>query len=120
MAQGLEGVTAGTVSDCRAHQVPIIAIVSQVPALVDREVWDAAHAQLRANMTRRPSTRFNLLRGKVRCMLCGGGFVVASRSQNMIYYRCFRQLARQGRRCPASSLRAEPLEALAWEMCKEI
>jgi Recombinase len=60
-------------------------IVSQVPALVDREVWDAAHAQLRANMTRRESQRLNLLRGKIRYMTCGGGFVMASRSQKLIY-----------------------------------
>jgi hypothetical protein len=87
-------------------------IVIQVPALVDREVWDAAHAQLRANLTRRESQRLNLLRGKNRCMTCGGGFVMASRSQKLIYYRCFRQLTYQGQRCSAISLQAEPLEAM--------
>jgi DNA invertase Pin-like site-specific DNA recombinase len=95
-------------------------IVSQVPPLVDRDLWRQAHAQLRSNMTRHESQRLNLLRGKVKCMTCGGSFVMASRSQGLLYYRCFRQLSHQTARCSAISLRAEPLEAMTWEMCREM
>jgi site-specific DNA recombinase len=93
-------------------------IAVSVPALVDPALRDRAIAQLRRNATNRPTGVLHLLRGKIRCALCGGAYVAQSRGKSVLYYRCARQTGKRG--CPGASLRADHLEATAWEMCSEI
>jgi site-specific DNA recombinase len=50
-----------------------------VPAIVSPETWEAAHVQLKRNSVQQPTYRFNLLRGKLRCVNCGGVISVQKR-----------------------------------------
>jgi site-specific DNA recombinase len=88
-------------------------ITMAVPPLIDPETRDRAIAQLRRNATNRPTGEMHLLRGKIRCTLCGSTFVAQSRGKSGLYYRCLRQIDKQRTRCPASSIKAAPLEAMA-------
>jgi site-specific DNA recombinase len=100
------------------------AVIRAVPPLIDQDLWDRVQAQLRKNLSRRRSEkRFNLLRGLIRCETCGGTFVCAPMSTGRYYYRCSGTLEvaePDGRRCNASFLRAETIEALVWDTCQEM
>jgi site-specific DNA recombinase len=104
------------------------AVVRAVPALITPEVWQAVQTQLRHNRTlpKGNATRLYLLRGLLRCTLCGSAYVGTSQhvhGRTRSYYRCgsWRWKVR-GRapspRCPGKMLRAEPLEQWAWAECR--
>jgi site-specific DNA recombinase len=94
-------------------------ITIPVPPLIDLDLRDRALAQLRQNATNRPTGVLHLLRGKIRCSLCGSTYAAQSKGkQSGLYYRCTRQIAKRG--CSAASVKAEPLEALAWETCRDL
>jgi site-specific DNA recombinase len=99
-------------------------IVREVPAIISEEVWQAAQQTLRSNRIncKRNTKRTYLLRGLIKCGLCGLTFsgIPTKPPQKDHYYRCNgRQAARglyglSGKKCPAKSLNGEYMERLVW------
>jgi site-specific DNA recombinase len=101
------------------------AITQEVPPLVDRTLWDQAHAQLKRNLSRpKAKGEVNLLRVLVKCTGCGSTFVGAVLKRGVRYYRCSNQQpAAQpdpAQRCRAMYLRADTIEGLVWTECRRI
>jgi hypothetical protein len=93
-------------------------VVCPVPALVTPELWDAAHAQLDRNSTQRETRRESLLRGKIRCLNCGGSYSGSTRhKRSEVYYRCVSTLKLTARRCSSINLNASYIEGYVWEKC---
>jgi site-specific DNA recombinase len=94
-------------------------ITLTIPPLVSPEEWQAALDQLRRNATTRPPKRFNLLRGKVRCLNCGGPYVASYRSaRGQAYYRCLTGLRLTTRHCRSVNLNSVALEAWVLSECR--
>jgi site-specific DNA recombinase len=99
-------------------------ITREVPAIVSLEIWQAAQEVLRTNriMCRRNLREPFLLRGLIKCGLCGLTFsgIRMKPPQRDHYYRCNgRQQARGlygnlGKKCPAKNLNGEYVERLVW------
>jgi len=99
-------------------------IVRAVPAIVTEETWNRAQQVLRSNqiMAKRNGRTPFLLRGLIKCGLCGLTFsgTRASARQPDHYYHCNgRQFARglyglTGKKCPAKSINGEYVERVVW------
>jgi site-specific DNA recombinase len=98
-------------------------IAREVPAIVSEQTWQAAQQVLQANriMSTRNTREPYLLRGLIKCGLCGLTFSgLRIKRQNDHYYRCNgRQQARglygiDGRKCPARTLNGDYVERLVW------
>jgi len=102
-------------------------IVRSVPAIVSEAVWQQAQATLQHNYRFGPRhcRHAYLLRGLVRCGLCGLtyiGMTVHSRSgRQESYYRCngkhdtYGVYGAMGQRCPSKDVQAGWLEEAVWE-----
>jgi site-specific DNA recombinase len=102
-------------------------IIRQVPAIVTEEMWQQAQNTLSANalFSKRNSVRNYLLRGLVKCGLCGLSYVgfTARRpnGKNEFYYRCTGKVGANGpygavgKRCPSKDINGAFLEQLIWE-----
>lgn len=99
-------------------------IVRAVPAIVTEETWNAAQEVLRSNriMAKRNGRTPFLLRGLIKCGLCGltfSGMGPSARQQDHYYHCNGRQFARglyglSGKKCPAKSLNGLYLEQVVW------
>jgi site-specific DNA recombinase len=99
-------------------------IVRVVPGIVSEQVWQSAQNVLRSNriMCRRNTREPYLLRGLIKCGLCGLSYsgLRMPPPQRDHYYRCNgRQQARglygiSGKKCPAKSLNGDYVERLVW------
>jgi site-specific DNA recombinase len=99
-------------------------IARAVPAIVSAEQWDSAQQVLRSNqiMASRNTKEPMLLRGLIKCGLCGLRFagMRTPEPQKDHYYRCIgRQFARglyglSGKRCTAKAVNGEYVERLVW------
>lgn len=94
-----------------------------VPAIVSEQEWEAAQGTLASNriMARRNLREPYLLRGLIKCGLCGLTFSgMRIKQQKDHYYRCNgRQQARglygiDGRKCPSRTLNGDYVERLVW------
>jgi site-specific DNA recombinase len=112
-------------------------IEREVPALVDRQLWERAQAQLRQNqrLPKWNTKRTNLLRNLITCGLCGRSYVGTPMytpkgrregPYTNYYYRCGLQMQSKkvnplrDERCPAKMIRADWLEAHIWTNCRNI
>ena len=96
----------------------------QVPAIVSEDVWDKAQTTLKANLLfgLRNSRNQYLLRGLIKCALCGRTYVgtAANRpnGKREFYYRCngahTPRLVQNGQRCAAKAVRGDVLEEQVW------
>ena len=91
-----------------------------VPAIVDRDVWNAAQERREYNkrMSRRNCKRTYLLRGLCKCGACGSAFTgVTNNSQNSYYHCCQRSNRFLGLEpiCRAKYVRAHVLETKVWD-----
>jgi site-specific DNA recombinase len=97
-------------------------IERQVPAIVDEETWAHAQGVLKENqlMSPRSAKRQYLLRGLMKCGLCGLTYSGTVQPNGTVYYRCNGQIAGRGpyalkgERCPSTSL-SGAVEALIWD-----
>ncbi len=99
-------------------------ITRPVPAIVSEEVWEAAQGTLQSNriVCRRNHKHSYLLRGLIKCGLCGLTFsgITMQPPQRDHYYRCNgRQQARglygeAGKKCPSKNLNGDYVERLVW------
>jgi site-specific DNA recombinase len=98
-----------------------------VPALVDQQTWEQAQAQLQKNrhLPKNEHARTYLLRGLIRCGICGASYVGATRTRPGVrpyaVYRCggrllnrypHQRLHRGGRH-----LKTDWIETLIWDDC---
>ena len=95
-----------------------------VPPLVTVDTWTRAQATLKANLSRRTSKRrINILKGLLTCAVCGTTMVCTPMREGALYYRCTNALSVSqpdaSKRCKTIFLRAERIEAAAWELCKK-
>jgi site-specific DNA recombinase len=88
------------------------------PAIVSEELWRAAQKQLQANKERSPrrTKRNYLLRGLIKCGLCGYGYYGRG-SRGFAYYYCGSRntACRPGHKCAGKYLRADNLEERVWK-----
>lgn len=99
-------------------------IPQQVPAIVSKETWDAAQAAVEQHsiMPKFIKRRSYLLRGLIRCGLCGHTYVgtyYKRKAGNSIYYVCNAKNTRgvTPEPCKGQTLRGEWIESLVWEDC---
>jgi site-specific DNA recombinase len=90
-----------------------------LPALVSPDLWDAAQGTLAHNRLLAKNTdRVYLLRGVMKCGLCGLAFCGASGRPGVWWYRCNGYLAERGgkdHRCVARSIRNTDIEPIVWQ-----
>jgi site-specific DNA recombinase len=90
------------------------------------QIW-AASPCIWSSSPKGNATRVYLLRGLIRCMVCGSTYVgspgATIKSGRLYYYRCSELCAsnqpEHGKRCRSVALRAEWLEDLVWQDCRE-
>jgi len=94
----------------------------QVPAIVGREMWEAAQSRLAANKQDSPrNTKYEYLLAKhVHCAVCGSKVAGQSRKHGEVLYRYYRCPAKKeyARKCDAPSFRSDHLDAAVWEWIK--
>ena len=100
------------------------AIAVNVPAIIDRDLWERAQARRKYNaeISKRNCKHDYLLRGMIRCGICEsamtGHFITTPPN---LYYQCGQFYARHKleRRCDARTVRADAIEADVWdEICE--
>jgi site-specific DNA recombinase len=94
----------------------------QVPAIIDRETWQAAQARFEENkraLIGRPMEHTYLLSHRLRCAKCGYGFRGQIIRGKFLYYICngTRQIKS---RCNMPHIRGEQLEDQIWQWIKSV
>jgi site-specific DNA recombinase len=99
----------------------------EVPAIVSRELWNAAQRQLKLNRQRaRRNTKHNyLLSGLLRCGQCGyrllGGGQTKTKTGKIYYYRCGKKNTIYGdQRCRSRYINAGVADTRVWEAIRAI
>ncbi|MCL5058919.1 MAG: recombinase family protein [Actinobacteria bacterium] len=93
----------------------------ECPPVVTAGDWEAAGEARRRNSqcAGRNCRREYILKGLVRCGLCGGRFYGdgSGREGRLCYYRCSKNTSLKGSagKCPAKSVRADIIEEMIWE-----
>lgn len=92
-------------------------IIAEVPALVSRELWEAAQITLSGNRLMAKNTKRNyLLKKVIRCGGCGRTYI-GSWSRNAVRYRCNGRLRDRGpisERCYSLDLRGPDIDTVVW------
>lgn len=112
----------------RHAKKPREIIERQMPAIVSPEVWEAARRQLSTNrimLSCQNAKRDYLLRGLIKCAICGLTYVGgAGLGRHPSYYRCTGQTRYRGRldgRCPSRRVQADQIEQVVWsDICRFI
>ncbi|MFW9875837.1 MAG: recombinase family protein [Candidatus Thorarchaeota archaeon] len=103
-------------------------ITTQCPSIVDIDTFDRAQSQLRANSlwSDRNSKRFYLLRGLIKCDICGHsycGYTTRSvKNGEVKYYRCNRNGNRGNllsEACNSPIIPAKLIEDCIWEKIRD-
>jgi site-specific DNA recombinase len=92
-------------------------IVREAPPIISPEVFARARAFLKENdVSPVNAKREYLLRGLVKCNLCGQSYSGCSPSgRNVFYYKCVRYMTgTRPERCPSAIVRGDQLEAEVW------
>jgi len=96
----------------------IEVIEASVEPIVPSELWRAAQQALLDNRIAPKNTRRSyLLRGVIKCGLCGLAFCGAQGREGVWWYRCNGYMAERGgkdKRCLARSIRNTDIEDLVW------
>lgn len=95
--------------------------------LVSAETWEAVQVALtrNRNLSKKNAKRDYLLRGLMRCGMCGKSYAGAAKHSGpteRLVYRCIGDgsaSAVAGRRCAAGSISADLLEATVWDAVRE-
>ena len=90
------------------------------PAIVDVALWDAVQRRLDTNQgdAKRNEARPYLLRGHIRCPICGRRLYASPERARRIY-RCSSRETRDGA-CGATRVPAEEVESWLWERISQI
>jgi site-specific DNA recombinase len=101
-------------------QAEPMQIEGGIPAIIDKELWDRAHANMKK---REPSKRAKvsyMLRNKIICGLCGNRFIGAARgaaAKSENYYICSARSNEKG--CKNRAIKKQTLENAVLYMIKE-
>lgn len=92
-----------------------------VPAIVSRELWEAAQVRLQANRTdwTRNQKRPDLLRGHVFCAVCGRRMAGEMEHGKRWVYRCTSRFTPHGT-CGGKRVPSAPCEDFVWERVSAI
>lgn len=92
-----------------------------VPAIIDKALWDKAQAQFQLNKTATDKTRKrnNLLRGLLKCGLCNNNYLVGN-SKGLPMYRCCDQYkdTNQKKGCNNGGILLTTADTVIWESIK--
>jgi site-specific DNA recombinase len=108
-----------------AHGQPREIVTCPVPPLVSVETWAAAQAALERNMlwSGRNAKREYLLRGLMRCGLCGHLYIGDGTKYNCYAHRrptiLYGRALGKERRCPAPAMNAARIESQIWTDVEE-
>ena len=99
-----------------------------VPAIIDRNTWEAAQLQLRSNakFSGRNQRRQYLLSRLLRCDICGGAYTGSGNVKRGKEYRYYSCLVRDpltspgGRPCTGPMVNADALEQVIWDTVKTL
>ena len=98
-------------------------VLGEAPTLVEVDTWEEAQRLLVSNLKASPRNmkRFYLLRGIIKCGLCGRTCVGQGRvGRNRSHYVCVgNRPENEPTRCPGVRVRAEVLEEMVWEDIKD-
>ncbi len=116
-----------TMEGVRQHYLTIRspeAIPVAVPNIISMDTWKMAQAQLNANRKNfvKPTHFPYLLRGRIRCALCGGMYIggaVKSKGRFYRYYHCTKSIYYGEHKCASKYLRAEMVENYVWHAVRE-
>lgn len=95
-----------------------------VPAIVSRETWQQAQDAIKQNyrQSKRNSKRDYLLRGLVKCGVCGKGMVASlmkNDGKSKYYYRCVTRSSptyrNQGLKCTNRFIHVDYVEEIIWQ-----
>ena len=93
-------------------------IVAEVPALVTKEIWEAAQMTLSGNRIMAKNTKRNyLLKSVIRCGICGLTYIGAW-GRGFVWYRCNGRLSDRGpipERCSALTIKGPDIEGVVWD-----
>lgn len=108
----------GRIGSTHSYRPMSERIAVTVPAIVDRQTWDAAQKQKDNNkkFAKRNAQREYLLKGLIRCGACKSA-MVGEYFSNFRYYKCsWRNHHHLGveEACPARAVRADILEVDVW------
>jgi len=115
-----EGVKSRYITRNAEDSIPVI-----VPAIVSRELWEAAQTQLNENRKKfhRPPTHEYLLTSRIRCAHCTGAYGAVTKKSHgraFTYYTCRKNTSEYGEyRCWGKMLRGELADTAVWEAIKE-
>lgn len=99
----------------------------EVPAIVSPELWERAQQSLRDHtlFSTQAPTRAYLLRGLIKCGLCGLTYIGTAsppyKNTERVYYSCNGKsqprglYGAQGKTCPSKNVNALALEAAVWQ-----
>ena len=107
----------------------VVKIEQRCPAIVSRELWDAAQQQLKSNMICSvKNKKYNyLLRGLIKCGSCGSSYICTSykgsKERKTRYYICNGKLRYQpikdAPKCRAQNLCCDWIDSIVWQDCLE-
>lgn len=111
-----------------------VAVNTKTPVLIDRDSFDRAQSILdglwkpfgqtiKKHYRRPPLQDPYVLRGRVKCALCGSTCRPTSTSnagKKYRYYRCAKHREKGDQGCPGKAVRAEYLESIVWDEVKKI
>jgi len=93
-------------------------ITAEVPPLVTPEIWAAAQQTMTDNrILARNTERIYLLRGVIKCALCGLSFCGSQGDPGVAWYRCTGYMSERGpkeHRCQAKAIRHDKIEPHVW------
>jgi len=99
-------------------------VAVRVPAIVSRELWEAAQErrQLNKRWARRNAKHHYLLRGLLRCGHCGRNYYATSKNGRYFYYVCAgRYLSPPGvEACKSPRLRCDRADEAVWQCIEEL
>ena len=93
----------------------------EVPAIVDRETWEASQRRKRKNREQAKRNRKHtyLLSGFITCGDCGAT-VYSVPCHGLLYYRCSRSRGEVLGKCEAKSFKADVVDNAVWEWVKSV
>lgn len=99
-------------------------ITRSVPAIVSEETWEKAQQVLKNNQLEamRSAKRFYLLRGLIKCNLCGLNYSGTATSAGKGYYTCNGKITYRGPlqgKCRSKNIPQQWIEDMVWNDCME-
>ncbi len=103
-----------------------IEVADATPRIIDDAIWQRVQALLQdpERTKRRPEGRHYLLRGRLRCGVCGSAMVgqtLTAKGTGYPYYRCRHAYTDiTGYRCSSRYVRRDELEAAVWREVRAV